>query len=112
MSQARLPRTEPSTELITAHKVNNCDAHAALQTRDFSALPKHRVRRLPKHRAAPVHARYMASQAPKAWQVRSGAACQARGGPWQARVGLDGAGRTAVSKNLKPGLSLPRDGCV
>ena len=43
MSQARLPRTEPSTELITAHKGNNCDAHAALQTRDFSALPKHRV---------------------------------------------------------------------
>ena len=43
MSQARLPRTEPSTELITAHKVNNCDAHAALQTRDFSALPKHRA---------------------------------------------------------------------
>ena len=42
MSQARLPRTEPSTELITAHKGNNCDAHAALQTRDFSALPKHR----------------------------------------------------------------------
>ena len=40
MSQARLPRTEPSTELITAHKVNNCDAHAALQTGDFSALPK------------------------------------------------------------------------
>ena len=30
----------------------------------------------------------------------SGAACQARGGPWQARVGVDGAGRTAVSKNL------------
>ena len=45
MSQARLPRTEPSTELITAHKLNNCDAHAALQTGDFSALPKHRVRR-------------------------------------------------------------------
>ena len=44
MSQARLPRTEPSTELITAHKGNNCDAHAALQTRDFSALPKHRVK--------------------------------------------------------------------
>ena len=44
MSQARLPRTEPSTELITAHKGNNCDAHAALQTRDFSALPKHRGR--------------------------------------------------------------------
>ena len=43
MSQARLPRTEPSTELITAHKGNNCDAHAALQTGDFSALPKHRV---------------------------------------------------------------------
>ena len=43
MSQARLPRMEPSTELITAHKGNNCDAHAALQTRDFSALPKHRV---------------------------------------------------------------------
>ena len=43
MSQARLPRTEPSTELITAHKGNNCDAHAALQTRDFSALPKHRA---------------------------------------------------------------------
>ena len=42
MSQARLPRTEPSTELITAHKGNNCDAHAAPQTRDFSALPKHR----------------------------------------------------------------------
>ena len=42
MSQARLPRTEPSTELITAHKVNNCDAHASSQTRDFSALPKHR----------------------------------------------------------------------
>ena len=29
MSQVRLPRTEPSTLLITAHKVNNCDAHAA-----------------------------------------------------------------------------------
>ena len=43
VSQARLPRTEPSTELITAHKGNNCDAHAALQTRDFSALPKHRA---------------------------------------------------------------------
>ena len=47
MSQARLPRTEPSTELITAHKGNNCDAHAALQTRDFSALPKHRVKWTP-----------------------------------------------------------------
>ena len=44
MSQVRLPRTEPSTELITAHKVNNCDAHAALQAGDFSALPKHRAR--------------------------------------------------------------------
>ena len=48
--------------------------------------------------AAPVRARYMASQAssrrtaPHAWQVCSGAACQARGGPWQARVGLDGRG--------------------
>ena len=29
MSQARLPRTEPSTELITAHKVNHCAAHVA-----------------------------------------------------------------------------------
>ena len=47
MSQARLPRTEPSTELITAHKGNNCDAHAALQTGDFSALPKHRDSILP-----------------------------------------------------------------
>jgi hypothetical protein len=42
VSQARLPRTEPSTELITAHKGNSYDAHAAGQTRDFSALPKHR----------------------------------------------------------------------
>ena len=29
MSQARLPRTEPSTELITAHKVNHRAAHVA-----------------------------------------------------------------------------------
>ena len=43
MSQARLPRTEPSTELITAHKVNHCDALPGSQTRDFSALPKHRA---------------------------------------------------------------------
>ena len=48
--------------------------------------------------AHPERARYMASQASsrrrvtQAWQLCSGAACQARGGPWQARVGLDGAG--------------------
>ena len=29
MSQARLPRTEPSTELITAHKANHRAAHVA-----------------------------------------------------------------------------------
>ena len=29
MSQARLPRMEPSTELITAHKVNHRAAHVA-----------------------------------------------------------------------------------
>ena len=29
MSQARLPRTEPSTELISAHKVNHRAAHVA-----------------------------------------------------------------------------------
>ena len=29
MSQARLQRTEPSTELITAHKVNHRAAHVA-----------------------------------------------------------------------------------
>ena len=29
VSQARLPRTEPSTELITAHKVNHRAAHVA-----------------------------------------------------------------------------------
>ena len=58
--------------------------------------------------APPERARYMASQAssrrtaPSAWQVCSGAACQARGGPWQARVGLDGAGRTAVSSFEEP----------
>ena len=56
--------------------------------------------------APPERARYMASQAssrrtaPQAWHVCSGAACQARGGPWQARVGVDGAGRTVDSKNL------------
>ena len=43
MSQARLPRTEPSTELITAHKVNTATLMPPVQTRDFSALPKHRV---------------------------------------------------------------------
>ena len=42
MSQARLPRTEPSTELITAHKVNTATLMPPVQTRDFSALPKHR----------------------------------------------------------------------
>ena len=52
--------------------------------------------------AAPERARYMASQAsstrtaPKAWQVCSGAACQARGEPWQARVGRDGRGTDSV----------------
>ena len=57
--------------------------------------------------APPERARYMASQAsgrrtaPQAWHVCSGAACQARGGAWQARVGVDGAGRTVYSKNLK-----------
>ena len=44
MSQARLPRTEPSTELITAHKVNTATLMPPVQTRDFSALPKHRGR--------------------------------------------------------------------
>ena len=43
MSQARLPRTEPSTELITAHKVNTATLIPPVQTRDFSALPKHRA---------------------------------------------------------------------
>lgn len=43
MSQARLPRTEPSTELITAHKVNTATLMPPVQTRDFSALPKHRA---------------------------------------------------------------------
>ena len=38
-----LPRTEPSTYLITAHKVNNRAAHVRCQRRDFQALPKHRV---------------------------------------------------------------------
>jgi hypothetical protein len=42
VSQARLPRTEPSTELITAHKVNTATLMPPVQTRDFSALPKHR----------------------------------------------------------------------
>ena len=52
--------------------------------------------------AAPERARYMASQAsstrtaPQAWQVCSGAACQARGEPWQARVGRDGRGTDSV----------------
>ena len=68
--------------------------------------------------APPERARYMASQAssrrraPQAWQLCSGVACQARGGPWQARVGLDGAGRTAVSKNLKTYImNYSRCGC-
>ena len=48
MSQARLPRTEPSTELITAHKVNNRDAHARLSRGGiFQALPKHRAMLVP-----------------------------------------------------------------
>ena len=51
MSQARLPRTEPSTELITAHKVNTATLMPPVQTRDFSALPKHRVSSSPVHRA-------------------------------------------------------------
>ena len=46
MSQARLPRTEPSTELITAHKVNTATLMPPVQTRDFSALPKHRAPKL------------------------------------------------------------------
>ena len=46
MSQARLPRTEPSTELITAHKVNTATLMPPVQTRDFSALPKHREQTL------------------------------------------------------------------
>ena len=40
MSQARLPRAEPSTELITAHKVNNCDAHAACPDPGFFGSPE------------------------------------------------------------------------
>ena len=64
--------------------------------------------------APPERARYMASQAssrrtaPQAWHVCSGAACQARGGPWQARVGVDGAGRTVYSKNLNMPPNITR----
>ena len=62
--------------------------------------------------APPERARYMATQAsgrrtaPQAWQVCSGAACQARGRPWQARV-RHGRGTDSVtySKNLNK-LSL------
>ena len=58
MSQARLPRTEPSTELISAHKVNHRAAHVAGrapgifagagshrgQFHEFKADQKHRYR--------------------------------------------------------------------
>ena len=61
MSQARLPRTEPSTELITAHKVNTATLMPPVQTRDFSALPKHRV-----ETHAQLHTRtYMQPQCPR-----------------------------------------------
>ena len=49
--------------------------------------------------AHPERARYMATQAssrrraPQAWQLCSGAACRARGEPWQASAGT-AAGRT------------------
>ena len=44
MSQARLPRTEPSTELITAHKVNHRAAHVAGRALGiFAKVRSHRV---------------------------------------------------------------------
>ena len=45
MSQARLPRTEPSTELITAHKANHRAAHVA--GRAVGIFAKVRSRREP-----------------------------------------------------------------
>ena len=47
MSQARLPRTEPSTELITAHKVNHRAAHVAGRALGiFAKVRSHRVLQL------------------------------------------------------------------
>ena len=44
MSQARLPRTEPSTELITAHKANHRAAHVAGRAVGiFAKVRSHRV---------------------------------------------------------------------
>ena len=44
MSQARLPRTEPSTELITAHKANHRAAHVAGRALGiFAGAGSHRV---------------------------------------------------------------------
>ena len=44
VSQARLPRTEPSTELITAHKVNHRAAHVAGRALGiFAKVRSHRV---------------------------------------------------------------------
>jgi len=40
VAQARLPRTEPSTELITAHKGNNCHAHDACPDPGFFGSPE------------------------------------------------------------------------
>ena len=43
MSQARLPRTEPSTELISAHKVNHRAALAGRALGIFAKVRSHRV---------------------------------------------------------------------
>ena len=46
MSQARLPRTEPSTALISAHKVNHRAAHVAARAPGiFAGAGSHRVTR-------------------------------------------------------------------
>ena len=64
--------------------------------------------------AAPESARYMASQAsstrtaPKAWQVCSGAACQARGEPWHWQASAGGRPRDGQCNVIRRTLVLPQ----